>query len=290
MFSGRPQQTIVGRASVAGFGYWSGADVRIEFRPAAPGAGVTFVRGDLGPLARIPATIDCRVECPRRSNLRRGAATVDMVEHVLSALSGLEIDNCEVWTNQPEMPGCDGSAAAFVDALLRARVVQQGTAARSLEVTETIRVGDSGCWIEARPADDGELFVEYRLDDERSPAIGRQVARITATPETYRRELASARTFVLEGEAQAMQRDGLGLRVTTKDLLVFDNQGPIDARLRFPNECARHKALDVLGDLALCGRRVVGRIVAHRSGHRLHAELVRQLVERCASAPLRATA
>jgi UDP-3-O-acyl-N-acetylglucosamine deacetylase len=87
-----------------------------------------------------------------------------------------------------------------------------------------------------------------------------------------------------------MVRQGLGLRVTTRDLLVFDGRGPINARLRYPNECARHKALDVLGDLALVGARVVGRFVAHRSGHRLHSEMARQLLERLAAAPLRATA
>jgi UDP-3-O-[3-hydroxymyristoyl] N-acetylglucosamine deacetylase len=290
MMSGRVQQSIVGRAQVAGFGYWSGQDVRIEFRPAAIGAGITFVRADLGPTARIPATIEHRVDCPRRTNLRRGAASVEMVEHVLAALAGLGVDNCEVWTDQAEMPGCDGSAAPFVDALLRARIVPQGAPAPTLEVTETLTIGSDDCWIEARPAERGELHIEYQLDYPRSPAIGRQVARATISPEVFRRELSTCRTFVLEHEADEMVSQGLGLRVTTRDLLVFNEHGPVNARLRYPNECARHKALDVLGDLALTGARVVGRFVAHRSGHRLHADLARQMLERFAAAPLRATA
>jgi UDP-3-O-acyl N-acetylglucosamine deacetylase len=287
---GRPQQTIVGRASVAGFGYWSGKDVRIEFRPAPANAGITFVRCDLGPLARVPATVEYRVDCPRRTNLRCGAASVDMVEHVLAALYGLEIDNCEIWTNQPEMPGGDGSAAPFVDALSRARVMQQAFPASQLEVTETVRVGDEDCWIEACPAEDGGLHIEYRLEYLRSPAIGRQTVRTTVMPEIFRRDIASSRTFLLESEAEQLVSQGLGLRVTRRDLLVFDQQGPIDNRLRYPNECARHKALDVLGDLALAGRWISGRVVACRSGHRLHAELTKQLVARFAAAPLRATA
>lgn len=287
---GRPQQTIVGRASVAGFGYWSGKDVRLEFRPAAAGSGITFVRSDLGPLARVPASVEYRVECPRRTNLRCGAVTVDMVEHVLAALAGLEIDNCEVWTNQAEMPGCDGSAAAFVEALVRARVIQQSVSAAKMEITETVRVGDGDCWIEASPADDDRLYIEYRLDYPHSPAIGRQVARSTVTPETFRREIAGSRTFVLEREAEQLMAQGLGLRVTKRDLLIFNDEGPMDNRLRYPNECARHKALDVLGDLALAGCRITGRVVACRSGHRLHAELTKRLVERFAAAPLRATA
>jgi UDP-3-O-[3-hydroxymyristoyl] N-acetylglucosamine deacetylase len=290
MTSGRMQQTIVGRASVAGFGYWSSKDVRVEFRPAAPGAGINFVRSDLGPLARVPAAVQWRQECPRRTNLRRGAVQVDMVEHVLAALAGLEIDNCEVWTNQPEMPGCDGSAAPFVDALLRARIVAQSLPVETLEITEAVRVGDADSWIEAQPADDGELHLEFLLDYPNAPVIGRQIARTTISPETFRRELASCRTFLLEAEADVLRRQGLGERVTNRDLLVFDDHGPIDNRLRFPNECARHKALDVLGDLALSGRRMIGRVIACRSGHRLHAELTKQLVARFAAEPLRATA
>jgi UDP-3-O-[3-hydroxymyristoyl] N-acetylglucosamine deacetylase len=188
------------------------------------------------------------------------------------------------------MPGCDGSAAAFVDALLRARVVPQNLPAPVVEVTEPLRVEEGSSWIEAAPADDGELYIEYQLNYPQAPAIGQQVSRTVITPTSFRRELSSGRTFVLESEAAQLVSQGLGERVTSRDLLVFNDRGPIDARLRFPNECARHKALDVLGDLALTGARVVGRVVAHRSGHRLHAELTRRLVERFAAAPLRATA
>lgn len=284
------QQTIAGRAVVHGFGYWSGRDVRIEFRPAPAGSGITFVRSDLGSSARVPARVDLRIEVPRRSNLRLGRVEVDMVEHVLAALAGLNIDNCEVWVNQAEMPGCDGSSSAFVDALLRAGVVQQGVDAKCMRVTETVRVTEGDCWIEARPSAKGEFAIEYQLDYPKVRAIGRQVARIVLTPERFRSELAPCRTFVLESEADALKEQGLGRRVTPRDLLVFGESGPIDNRLRFPNECARHKALDVLGDLALAGRRMIGEFTAHRSGHRLHAELTKALVERIATSPLRASA
>ncbi len=290
MASSSNQHTIASRASVAGFGYWYGKDVRVEFRPAPVGSGVTFVRSDLGPAARVPALVEYRTETPRRTNLRLGRVEVEMVEHVLAALAGLGVDNCEVWTNQPEMPGCDGSSAPFVDALLRAGVVDQGVAARRLTVTEPLRVVDGDCWIEARPAPQGQWHIEFRLDYPRGSAIGRQLVRTAITPERFRAELARCRTFVLQSEAEEMQRQGLGERVTPRDLLVFDEHGPIDNVLRYPNECARHKALDLVGDLALAGRRLSGMFVAHRSGHRLHAELTRRLVERFAEAPLRASA
>jgi UDP-3-O-acyl N-acetylglucosamine deacetylase len=212
-----------------------------------------------------------------------------MVEHVLAALAGLDVDNCEVWTNQAEMPGCDGSAAPFVDALLRAGLIQQAGEASRLVITDTVRVTEGESWIEARPSAKKQFSIEYQLDYPAS-VIGRQVARITITPERFRSELAPCRTFVLRSEADQLMRQGLGMRVTPRDLLVFDDNGPIDNRLRFPNECARHKALDVLGDLALSGRRMIGEFTAYRSGHRLHAELTRQLVERFAATPLRASA
>jgi UDP-3-O-acyl N-acetylglucosamine deacetylase len=290
MISAAMQQTIGGRATVEGFGYWSGRDVRLEFRPAAVGSGVTFVRSDQGPSARVPVSGDLRIEVPRRTNLRAGRVDVEMVEHVLAALAGVRIDNCEVWTNQPEMPGCDGSAAPFVAAILRAGIVQQSAEAASLRVTETIRVTEGEAWIEARPSAKGQFAIEYQLDYPSARAIGRQVARVIVTPERFRSELAPCRTFVLRSEADQLTRQGLGLRVTPRDLLVFDDDGPVENRLRFPNECARHKALDVLGDLALAGRRMIGEFVAHRSGHRLHAELTRQLLERFVATPLRASA
>jgi len=286
----RMQQSIAGRAIVQGYGYWSGREVRLEFRPAAPGSGVCFVRSDLAAGARVPARVELRVDVPRRTNLRQGRAEVEMVEHVLAALAGLNIDNCEVWTDQGEMPGCDGSAAPFVGALLRAGIVQQGVAASQLTVTETIRVADGEAWIEARPSPRGQFSIEYQLDYPRAPSIGRQVARAEVTPERFRSDIAPCRTFLLRSEADGLLRQGLGSRVSPRDLLLFDDDGLVDNRLRFPNECARHKLLDVLGDLALAGCRLVGEFTAHRSGHRLHAELTRQLVERFAASPLRASA
>ncbi len=290
MPSSSTQHTIAGRASVAGYGYWYGKDVRIEFRPAPVGSGVTFVRSDLGPAARVPALVEYRTDTPRRTNLRCGRAEVEMVEHVLAALAGLGVDNCEVWTNQPEMPGCDGSSAAFVDALLRTRLVDQGAPAKRLTVTEPIRVSEGECWIEAHPAPDDGCHVEFRLDYPGRSVIGRQLARTAVTPEKFRTELSRCRTFLLQSEADEMRRQGLGERVTMHDLLVFDDRGPIDNTLRFPNECARHKALDLVGDLALSGQRMSGTFLAYRSGHRLHAELTRRLVEKFAKASLRAGA
>jgi UDP-3-O-acyl N-acetylglucosamine deacetylase len=278
MHARRYQQTISAPVSVAGFGYWSGRDVQVEFRPGQPDTGVVFVRRDLNPAARIPATLASRIETPRRTTLRSPRGSVEMVEHILAALSGVQIDNCEVWVDAPEMPGCDGSSLPFVEALLSAGIERQSAGRAQLIVREVTRLGDEECWIEARPANSGGFSIKYRLDYGRDNAIGRQTLALAITPDSFRRELAPARTFMLKAEAEWLQAQGLGLRPTSSDLLVFDAAGPIENELRYPDECVRHKVLDLVGDFALAGCDLVGHFVAHRSGHRLNAELLRVLL------------
>jgi UDP-3-O-acyl N-acetylglucosamine deacetylase len=274
----RNQRTLAKPASIEGFGYWSGEDVRLEFRPAEPGTGIVFVRGDLPGAPRIPAHIYHRVETPRRSSLRLGEAGVDMIEHVMGALAGLRIDNCEVWTDAAEMPGCDGSSLPFVAALDAAGIEEQPRPRPARVVRQVLRLGDEESWVEARPALDGQCILQYQLDYGPQTPIGRQEFQISLEPDTFRRELAPCRTFMLKSEAEWLLARGLGLRTTCRDLLVFDEQGPIDNLLRFPDECVRHKLLDMVGDLALTGCDLVGCFTAHRSGHRLNAELVRLLM------------
>ncbi len=273
------QTTIADCVRVGGFGYFSGTDVTVEFRPAKVDSGITFVRRDLDPPARIPARVENRVESPRRTSLVRGKARVEMIEHVMAALFGLRIDNCEVWVDAAEMPGGDGSSAAFVAALDSVGCVAQPAARPKLIVREVTRLGDDESWIEARPVRDGSFTVKFRLDYTNAPAIGRQTVRFRVTPEVFRRELAPCRTFLLREEAEWLRSQGLGSRVGYQDLLIFDDEGPIENELRFDDECARHKALDVVGDLGLAGCQLVGEFVAHRSGHRLNSELVRALLQ-----------
>lgn len=254
-------------------------DVRVEFRPAPPDTGVVFVRDDLAAKTRIPAIVQQRVEVPRRTSLRNGGAGVDMVEHVMAALAGLQVDNCEVGVTAAEMPGCDGSSQAFVDAIDAAGIVEQDRGRARLVVREVTRLGDENSWVEAQPASHGGFSLKFRLDYGRDNAIGRQTISLHVTPDCFRRELASSRTFMLKEEAEWLQSQGLGKRTSTRDLLVFDEDGPIDNTLRFRDECVRHKALDLVGDLALAGCDLVGHFVAHRSGHRLNAELVRILLK-----------
>ena len=274
----RRQRTLAKTAVVEGFGYWSGKDVRVEFRPAAIDTGVTFVRADLAKPVKIRAAVSNRVETPRRTTLRSGGASVEMVEHIMAALGGLQVDNCEVWVTAAEMPGCDGSSLPFVEALTAAGIVEQKAIRPTLYVREVTRLGNEESWVEARPSPSGGLSVKFHLDYGSDSAIGRQTLTLPVTPDSFRRELAPSRTFMLKSEADWLLAQGLGARATLKDLLVFDADGPIDNELRYRDECVRHKTLDLVGDLSLAGCDLVGHFVAFRSGHRLNAELVRILL------------
>jgi UDP-3-O-[3-hydroxymyristoyl] N-acetylglucosamine deacetylase len=274
----RPQRTISKTKSVAGYGYWSGQDVVLEFHPAAPDTGLVFVRTDLPARTRIPALVGHRFEAPRRTCLACSGARVEMVEHVLAACSGLNLDNCEIHVNQVEMPGCDGSSAPFTNAILAAGLIEQSPLRRQLVVTKPTRVGDQNSWVEARPTRHPYFSVQYELDYGEMSPIVRQSMCLKVAPRSFERELAAARTFLLQEEADRLRECGIGSRVSSRDVLIFGEDGLVDNSLRFDDECARHKVLDLVGDFALAACDVVGQITAFRSGHRLNAEMVRALL------------
>ncbi len=279
----RKQTTIARPSQVSGFGFWSGLDVTIEFRPAVENTGIVFVRADLPGNPRIPAQIHHRAQGPRRTTLVHQGCAVELVEHVMSALFCLQIDNCEVWVNRPEIPGCDGSAQPFVAALLDSGRRELDALRAIRKVTETIRVGDEWAWVQAEPIDTNDYHLLYDLDYPNCSAIGEQSYSICITPESYIAEIAAARTFVLESEAQQLRKQGLGRRVEYSDLLVFTEDGPINNSLRFNDECARHKLLDMVGDFALIGADLIGKFTAYRSGHFLNAKMAFALLQQTKS-------
>jgi UDP-3-O-acyl N-acetylglucosamine deacetylase len=282
----RSQQTIRRAVTVAGSGYWSGCPCRVEFLPAPAGTGIAFLRTAGRVPVRIPLAVGNRIEATARTTLSAAGVAVQMVEHAASALAGLGIDCCLVRVSAEELPGLDGSAREFVAALDAAGVERLGPPLEPLVVREPCRVAEGDAWIEALPPTHPGLSVEYELDYGPGP-IGRQTLAIRVTPETYRRELAAARTFIMEAEAERLRAAGLARGVTVRDLVVFNADGPIDNPLRWPDECVRHKVLDLVGDLALAGRPVHAHVRACRSGHKLNAMLaarLRDLCERRASA------
>jgi UDP-3-O-[3-hydroxymyristoyl] N-acetylglucosamine deacetylase len=282
----RYQRTVARSVEVRGVGFLTGAEVRLRFQPAPPSTGVVFVRSDLSPPAHIPARLGLVTGTARRTTLGQPPAQVALVEHVLAALGGLRIDNCVVELNAPEPPGLDGSALGFVEALHTAGAVLQPERRAVWGVTAPLVVSQPGATLTLHPEPRDELRISYFLDYGLGCPIDRQTHTQTITPERFASELAAARTFLLEKEAQEFRRQGLGARTTTADLLVFGPRGPIDNRLRWADEPARHKILDVVGDLMLLGQDVRGHLVACRSGHPLNVALVRALHHRLEGPPL----
>lgn len=276
----RYQRTIAIPAEVAGVGFLTGAMVRLRFVPAAVDTGVVFVRTDLAKPIHVPARIDQVTGTHRRTTVGKAPAQVGLVEHVLAALAGLRIDNCYVELNAPEPPGLDGSAQRFVTALQRAGAILQPARRAVWTVEAPVVVTQQGATLALYPAAQNELKISYTLDYGLNTAIGRQSHTARITPEVFVQDLANCRTFLLEREAAELRRQGLGTRTTEADLLVFGARGPIRNEVRHANEPARHKVLDLVGDLALFGQDLRGHLVAFRSGHPLNIELVRALTER----------
>lgn len=273
------QRTIREAVRLRGRGYLSGAEVTLEFRPAAEHTGVVFVRTDLPGSPAVPATIGSVVPRQRRTAIACGDAVIEMVEHVMAALAGLAIDNCVVAIDGPETPGCDGSSLDFVKALQSTEIVLQRPLARVVKVDRELALTEGEMSISIAPSDRAGFSIDYELNYPNAPVIGRQRQRFDLEPGSFERELAPARTFVLDHEAEMLKAAGIGRHCTAQDLLIFGPDGPIDNALRFSDEPVRHKMLDVLGDLSLAGLRIHGRVKAYRSGHTLNAALVRRMIE-----------
>jgi UDP-3-O-acyl N-acetylglucosamine deacetylase len=261
-----------------GVGFFTGADVTLRFLPAAAHHGIQFQRLDVPGSEPIPAQIDYAVPRDRRTVLANREVTVELTEHVLAALAGLQIDNCLVQLDAPETPGCDGSAMAFVDALLSTEIVPQGEPKLCFVVERPTNVSSGdGCCIMALPGKSASLTIEYILDYGADSPIPFQQMLLEITPETFVHELAFARTFILESEISALRSAGYGSRTSEKDLLIYGEDGILGNALRAQNECVRHKILDCLGDFALIGCDLIGHFRAYKSGHHLNRELVREL-------------
>ena len=271
------QTTLRSAISATGTGLFTGQRVTITLAPADPGAGIVFRRSDLEGAADVPARVEHVVEAPRHTVLARGAVRIETTEHVLSALAGAGVDHAIVALDGPEVPAFDGSAQPFVEMIDAVGIELLPERRTIYHVREEVRVDDEHGSIVCRPGAGDELMVAYRFDGGADCPIRPHMVELALTPASYRRELAPARTFSTLAEAQAARARGLFAHLTPTDMLVIGPDGPIENALRYPDEPARHKLVDLVGDLALAGVRVTGRIEAHRSGHALNAALAREL-------------
>ncbi len=278
----RYQRTLVGSATVAGVGFVTGSRVVARFRPAPPGAGIAFVRTDRPGSQPIPARVESVTGTQRRTTLGPPETGVTLVEHVLAALAGLRIDNCKVELDGPEPPGLDGSSHGFVRALIEAGVTIQPAERAIYATAEPVVIRAPGATLALHPTTEPELRVSYRLDYGHAAPLAPQSHTLCVCAGSFTHDLACCRTFLTEAEALSLRALGVGRHLSAADLLVFGRGGPIDNRTRFADEPARHKILDLIGDLALCGFDVAGHVVAYRSGHAMNVELARTLADAAA--------
>ena len=275
------QQTLARPAVISGRGLFHGAEVRMRLLPAEVHTGIVFRRVDLAGKPEVTAHVDNVASVPRRTVLAsRNGAHVETVEHILSALAGLQVDNCLIEINAAEIPAADGSCLPFCEAILEAGLNVQSAVRSLLLIEESHGVNDRAGeqWIEVIPSYDGTTTVDYRLDYGACSAVPSQCYSVMLTPETFLKEIAPARTFILKDEVEALQVMGFGRHLTGKDLIVFDSDGSvIENKLRWIDEPVRHKILDCIGDLALSGQMYVGRVVARRSGHKLNHVMAKTL-------------
>jgi len=262
------QATLRDCLEFEGIGLHTGARCRVELVPARPDDGLTFVLGK----TRVPAFVEHVVDTSRATVLGCDGATVSTTEHVLSALFAMGVSNADIVVDGPEIPICDGSAAAFSAGIAEAGLAEQAGSRPTLELQEPVVVRDGDKLIAAFPA---PAFTVRFLADFPEP-IGTQYFYDRIDPASYVREVAAARTFGYLHEVQALLERGLARGGSLENALVFTPDGPLQP-LRWPNEAVRHKVLDLVGDLALLGAWPCCEILAIKSGHELHAAMTRAL-------------
>ncbi len=260
------QRTLRRPISCAGIGLHSGNKVTLSLKPSAADTGIRFRRSDLGGL-EVPATVQHVCGINYATGLMRDAVRVDTVEHLLAALVSLRIDNVVVELNSPEVPIMDGSAAPFIYLIQEAGVRQLTRPRRCLKVLRPISLSRGDKRIALYPSDHFKVTYSIAFDH---PLLRHQSRTIRVTEEAFVDDIAPARTFTFLKEVEMLRRQGLALGGSLENAIVIGDTGVLNNALRFDDEFVRHKILDVIGDMALVGRPIIGHLVAHRGGHALH--------------------
>jgi UDP-3-O-acyl N-acetylglucosamine deacetylase len=274
------QRTLSRPIEIKGVGLFFGQPVQLRCRPAPAASGIVFVRADLPGQPQIPAVIaNVPPGAQRWTALRAGEAEVRMVEHLLSALFGLGIDNLVIETTAMEMPVGDGSAKTFTEPFLAAGVRELDAPRRMAQLRRPIVVTESDIVLAAAPSSGG-LSVTYILDYGQH-FLRCQTLTLGVTRESFLDGIAGARTYVLRPEVDAFIKLGLGRGATPENTIVLEEDGRLSATARFPDECVRHKILDMLGDLFLSGRFVSARVIGYKSGHATNIRLAQAIAEAC---------
>jgi UDP-3-O-[3-hydroxymyristoyl] N-acetylglucosamine deacetylase len=270
----RFETTLKRPVAVSGIGLHSGVPVNLRLTPAPAGTGIVFRRSDLEFFA-IPASWKHVARVSYATSLMRQGVLISTTEHLLSTLYSFAIDNAYVELDNLEVPILDGSGKPFLDLIRAAGVRQLRRQRKYLRIRRPVTVVEGKKRISILPADSFRLTCE--IDFPRP--IGKQSIEMDVTPETYASELSPARTFGFEHELEQLREMGLIRGATLDSAVCFTRAGVLNpGGLRFPDECCRHKALDLIGDLALVGRPLLGHVIAERAGHAMHTALVTKIM------------
>lgn len=272
------QRTLKSLVRATGVGLHSGAKVTLVLRPAAPGTGIVFHRVDLAPPVELKADPYAVGDTRMASCLEKEGAKLGTVEHLMSALAGLGIDNLHVDVDAEEIPIMDGSAAPFVFLLQSAGIVEQNAPKRFLRVRKAVEVREGDKWARLAPYDGFRLEFSIQFNH---PAVDRTGTRVAVdfADQSYVRDVARARTFGFTTDVEAMRAQGLALGGSLENAIVMDEYRVLNAEgLRLPDEFVRHKVLDAIGDLYLVGAPLLAVFSAHKSGHALNNRLLRALL------------
>ncbi len=270
------QTTIAKPVSTSGVGLHTGVDVNLTLRPAPENTGYIFVRTDLDNF-EIPASVEYISHCSYATTLMRRGVVLSTCEHLLSALRGSGIDNCFIDLDNIEIPICDGSSEDFLDLIKKAGVAEQEDPRKTLVIKKRVEISQDGRKMSVQPADD--LVIDCIIDFPH-PFINRQTFSFTLNNGSFARDIGSARTFGFTHEIEMLRKANLALGGSLENAIVLTADGMLnETPLRYPDEFVRHKILDIIGDIALLGMPVRGRITAEKSGHSVHAQLMSKLLK-----------
>ncbi len=270
------ETTICRPVEIEGIGLHHGAPVHLRIAPAPAGSGIVFIRTDLEN-TRIPASWEYVERVSYATSLMHPKGIlISTTEHLLSVLYSMGIDNAFIELDNLELPILDGSGLPFVNLLRRAGRKQTSRLRRYMRIIKPVSVEANGKRVAILPSETFQLRCQNFFDH---PLVGEQTLALELTPENYAAEIAPARTFGFEYELDQMRDMGLIRGATLENAVCFTREGVANpGGLRFPDECCRHKALDLIGDLALVGRPLLGCVVAEKAGHAMHVALVNQLM------------
>jgi len=275
------RKTINAPVAIEGIGLHSGIYTRVELRPAPAGSGIAFVRADLDGL-RIPALQSSTTALDYATSVGRDDVSVGTIEHLLAAVVAAGLTDLDIVVDGAEVPIVDGSALPFIHLIEAAGVRELDATIEPIRIREAIEVRDGDKFVRIEPTRSNSLQIRYNVDFAH-PAIGKQSMKLELNAESFTKKVAGARTFGFLRDVEKMRAAGLARGGSVENCIVLDDHRVINGALRYSDEFVRHKVLDLVGDLALLGRPLIGEISASRAGHALHSRFVAAVLEKAAA-------